>query len=76
MYKKPFLPRGLLEVAQHQAILAKSGLAEPPSRLGVFEEAPLCLKDRDRLRPHFRGQRVPRTARLCLGDPPLGLLPI
>ena len=74
--QKAFLGSELLQVAQHQAILAKGGLAEPPSRLCVFEEVILCLKDRDWLGLHLLGQRVPRTARLCLRDPPLGLLPI
>ena len=42
--QKAFLCCELLQMTQHQAILAKNGLAQPPSRLRVFEEALLCLK--------------------------------
>jgi hypothetical protein len=55
--------RGQLE---HEPVLAKCGLAEPATRLGVFEESRRGLGNRDRSSLRFFGQRVPRPARLPL----------
>jgi hypothetical protein len=57
------LARELLEVSKHQTIFAQSRLAEPASRLGIFEKPLRRFGNCEWLRLRLFGRRVPRSAR-------------
>lgn len=74
--QEAFLCGELFQMLEHQAVLAKRGLAEPATRLGVLEKSRSCLGNRDLHNPRFFRQRVPRSARLGFDDQLLGALPV